>query len=367
MQIGYLKPTELERSLLVQAGVSDTEGELLVFRDAVLARAEVNRNRDQITAAGIDELAASIALMPVDSEHIERKVIGIFTAGRSLDSALMVDGFIYAKRFPEEASGILDGSKKLSIEAEVAVATCSICGGTFKRRSEYCDHLSDPFVSGAVRQLSGLKAVGGGTTVTPAGTDTGFNRDKVVFMASELAENDDRPLHVTLSAAIGPQEQEGDMNELEELRTQVQELLAKLATETARAETAEQKALDTEARMAEIEGNLQATVRSHDRYIRLMRAGFSETELAGIKASLATTDDAVIELLASSHSAKSAVVDPPADDDEDEDDEQETEAGCGSGDEDKKEDVKASEVVMGDALPDSGFAISWSPALFGVQ
>jgi len=171
----------------MQAG---EEGDILVFKNAVLARAEVNANRDEITLDGIGELAATIAGRPIDDEHQIDKLVGAFTAGRPLEDgkALSVDGFIWADRWPELAEMVRAGKKGLSIEAGATKAVCSVCGGEFQGSHDYCEHIfskRSKVKHNAIRTLHGLKAKGGATTFVPAASSAKFSE---IFMVASHSD-----------------------------------------------------------------------------------------------------------------------------------------------------------------------------------
>lgn len=182
-------------SFEMQAG---EEGDILVFKGAILARAEVNANRDEILPEGIRELAATIAGRPIDDEHEISKLVGAFTAGRVLESqdpnanALSVDGFIWADRWPELAEMVKAGKKGLSIEAGATKAVCSVCGGEFQGSHDYCEHIfskRSKVKHNAVRTLHGLKAKGGATTFVPAASNAQFGKE-IYMVASHEDIND---------------------------------------------------------------------------------------------------------------------------------------------------------------------------------
>ena len=165
--------------------VAQAEGDILVFKNAILARAETNKNGDTINVTGIAELAASLAGRPIDYEHQPYELRGVFTAGRVYDEmALSTDGFIWADRYPEDAEAVRNGEYGLSIEATAQNATCSVCGGVYGNASEYCDCLRGRKKSGANRILSGLKAKGGAITRNPAATESKFSQSELYFVAS---------------------------------------------------------------------------------------------------------------------------------------------------------------------------------------
>jgi len=154
-------------------------GEILYFKHAVVARVETNKNMDEISEEGAYELASSIAVMPIDDDHIEQRIVGIFSDAEVEEGAVSTNGVIYARRFPDIVSDLYMGKRWLSIEADAEMAECSVCGGRFKRKDELCAHLCSPIQvrrkEGYRRKLSGLRAIGGGITPHPAGTDTSFD------------------------------------------------------------------------------------------------------------------------------------------------------------------------------------------------
>lgn len=221
--ITWGSPTEAEanmaRGLLAASDTLGADGELLAFRNAVLARVETNKNGDCIDEQGLSDLAASIQFMPVDDEHLERKVVGFFLGGEAQEGALVTSGVLFAKRFPREIAAVISGAKELSVEADVSEAECSVCGGVFRSRKDYCEHLRDRSVTGAVRKLRGLKCVGGAIVFSPAGTDTKFSRSDngLKFIASEGDEGGAVRVRFTsemtempLNASAGEDRVEGD-------------------------------------------------------------------------------------------------------------------------------------------------------------
>ena len=91
------------------AAVGGKPSSVLRFRNAIIAREEVNKNRDEITLEGLHELAASLALQPIDLYHHEKELCGMFLSGEvvkdHLGNALSASGLIYADRFPDTARG----------------------------------------------------------------------------------------------------------------------------------------------------------------------------------------------------------------------------------------------------------------------
>jgi len=178
-----LTPKEIE---LVGSGAG---ARFVRFKHAILARAEVNKNRDRITPEGIQELAATLPLTAIDDEHKKTVVVGYFTDARVVDEkgvpSLDTDGLLYADRFPQQTQEVLNGSRFLSVEAGADKAECSICHASFTTEDEYCAHLNQRLMDKqAERVLYGLQAKGGATTRRPAGTDTRFDLNHVELLAS---------------------------------------------------------------------------------------------------------------------------------------------------------------------------------------
>lgn len=186
---------EVEFSALapdLQAHVNQLEAaqddRFLYFKNATLVRAEVNKNRDEVSEEGLQELAATLPMTAIDLEHDHQKVIGFYTAARVLDKSLSTDGLIFKNRFPKEAEGVRDGSYLKSIEASADKAQCTECQKFFEGRAQYCEHLAGRT---AVRKLFGLKAQGGAVTKRPAGTNTAFDANSIMLIASLPDEKPD--------------------------------------------------------------------------------------------------------------------------------------------------------------------------------
>lgn len=184
-------PTEVNMVL----GQSFEPGELLRWKNAELARAEVNANMDELSNDDIGTLAATLPLMPLTNEHGE--IIGLFTAATSEDAPgfpskkrLLTEGIMYRRRFPDVADEIMNGTKRLSIEAIADMAVCSLCGGEFPHMRAYCSHLKNRHATGASRRFKGIRAVGGGAVRRPAGSSTGFDRRQVYMVASHQESDD---------------------------------------------------------------------------------------------------------------------------------------------------------------------------------
>ncbi|MCW7071870.1 MAG: hypothetical protein OCU12_06065 [Methanophagales archaeon] len=171
---------------------AEESGDVLRFRNAILAVAEVNKNRDEIDEEGIREIAATLPGRPIDDDHDYNRNVGVFTAARAVPVTLgstetwgvSTDGLIWADRWPHVAEDVQTGKGKLSIEAGAKKAICSICGGEFSSTIEYCTHLLHRAATGAVRRLKGLRAKGGAITRNPAGTGCEFDATAVYFVAS---------------------------------------------------------------------------------------------------------------------------------------------------------------------------------------
>lgn len=159
-------------------------GRLLRFQNAPLARAETNLNGDAIDDQGVEEIAASLANLPIDLEHDKKTIVGYYTGAHSDKGAVVTDGYIFSERHPDAALGVLYGTMKQSIEADAKEAVCSVCGGVFTSPQGYCAHLSNRKSSGAVRKLRGLKATGGALVKNPAGSRTQFDPQGLEIIAS---------------------------------------------------------------------------------------------------------------------------------------------------------------------------------------
>lgn len=277
-----------------------TEGEILKFSDAILARAEVNKNADGIDASGLSELAQTLPLMPLDDEHVSDKVIGFFTGAAVRGDALYTTGIIYAQRFPEITQDIVAGRKHLSVEAYGAQARCSVCNEVFASPRDYCTHLAGRPSNGAVRWLSGLRAIGGGAVRRNAGTDTTFDRNGFTLLAS-LAD-DASPVvssapcdtTVTVPDEHSVQAEQGDeqkMDELEKTLAETQALLAQREQELQAAQEREQ------ALVAAQQEELAALRRTFDRKAEMLAAGFGADAVNALEAKLATVDQDVFALL----------------------------------------------------------------------
>lgn len=175
----------------VDPGVDWAQVRALYFRNAILARAESNRNRDRLPSEEIAALARTIGGMPIDNEHRFEEVVGVFTRGREVEDsgvpAVSVDGLLWPQRFPEIARETVSGERRLSMEVWIAAATCAECGQRFTTATDYCDHLHK---RQADRILHGVMGFGGAVTVRPAGTDTVFDAGRMTVVASHNRDDD---------------------------------------------------------------------------------------------------------------------------------------------------------------------------------
>jgi len=164
-------------------------GDLLRFRNAILAVQETNKNNDHISEANINELAATLAGRAIDVNHDELSNAGVITAARSIlykgNPAVAIDGLGWRDRYPKEWDGVRAGTHHLSVEADAKKAICSTCRNEFETSSLYCDHLKNRRLTGAKRGFIGLKGKGAGITTNPAGTDTRFDREQIFVVAHQ--------------------------------------------------------------------------------------------------------------------------------------------------------------------------------------
>lgn len=172
---------------------ASNKGDILVFDNAILCHEGGNANNDWIPTDEVQNLASTISGRPIDREHDQDEILGVFTAGRVIDDggkkALSVDGLIWADRFPHDAENVSDGHAQLSVEALAQTASCTICNQVFAKASEYCDHIKDRKRIGAYRKLHGLKSKGGAVTLNPADSDAGFGYAEIRMVASHQEDN----------------------------------------------------------------------------------------------------------------------------------------------------------------------------------
>jgi hypothetical protein len=304
---------------------NEKSGEVLRFRNAILVVAETNSNQDTILEEELQNLAATLPGRPIDDDHAWQKCVGVFTEASVVKVGemwgLRVSGLIWADRFPEAADGVRTGRLKLSIEADAASAECSICGDTFSRAVEYCEHLLDRVRHGANRILHGLRAVGGGLTPNPAGTGTDFDPTLVYFVAHHLEEGGDAETDTTVDAEPSPEERQREKEQqteggssmdktLEQLQAELQEMTRKhdeqvVVREGVEASLAEvQEQIETlTAKVEELTGQLDTAnqekaqvVTAHRKEVLVMK-GMDEKEIEGKEEDIGSMTDAQFELL----------------------------------------------------------------------
>jgi len=289
----------------VHSMLASEDGELLKFTGARLCLSGRNANGDGISDEGLHELASTLSLMALDDEHISNKVIGFFINPRVENSALYTDGLVYARRFPEISRDIISGAKKLSIEANAMKASCSECNKVFDRPSEYCEHLRGRPANGATRWLSGLKAIGGGATYTPA-YNTAFDENGFTMIAS-LSNVSVPDQQVSASNT----QQEADMPNIEELQATLEQVRAELAAKVENLATVEARVSELEAALSEREtalqealtevqstqASLQAERVGFSRSLDMLDAGFNRDEVSQMEAALRVADESLINVL----------------------------------------------------------------------
>ncbi len=343
---------ELEAAVAAAISAEDMAGELLVFKNAVLVRAEVNKNGDRFDGAALQEIADSVPLMPIDYEHVEKRLVGLFTAARVEGDAVLTDGIIYAKRFPDVAADVASGKLKLSVEVMIGTAKCSVCAGQFKSRKEYCSHLKEPKRYAAARIVTDLKCIGGGVTYNPAGTDTTFDREGMVFMASEESDG---------VIAMRMEDSQEDGMELEELKAEVQRLTDLLAV--ANTQNAEKDTLlaSKDGEIAKLQAGIEGEKRVRERSITLLAAGYNQDQLKSIEGDLAICSDKAIELLvASAKLDKQQNAEPPAGEQD------QTNASTDEDTVDGKDgSPKPTPAALGDVTGGDGGVLRWTPEIFG--
>jgi len=153
---------------------------------------------DYLPAQEIEALAKNIGGMPIDDEHQFEDVVGVFTRGTVVKeanglAAVSVDGLIWPQRFPGIARELVEGKRQLSMEVWIASATCGLCGEIFRRADDYCPHLTH---KEADRTLHGVQGFGGALTVKPAGSDTTFDYNSMMVVASHQLEHSEPNLTI---------------------------------------------------------------------------------------------------------------------------------------------------------------------------
>jgi len=290
---------------LLTGGELDVIQEIVSFKDGILATVERNANGDYISPENALQIAASIPLHPLTTEHNKPdSIVGMFTYGKvwQVDEKqyIGVDGIVWPARSPTVVNEIMNGERKLSIEAVGDAVTCSKCGVTARRRQEYCEHLQ-PILAGrklapdVSRKFNNLRARGGAAVRDPAGTDTGFDRSAFLVIASELEDS--------ISEETMTEEHD---KLVQELRARIVELEAALAErETALTEKdefiasleANVKAAGEEATQALEAAKAEANTRL-ERVRRLVESGMDAEEIDRLMPVIASMTEEVFGVLA---------------------------------------------------------------------
>ena len=286
-------------------GGDPPSGELIKFSNAVLARAERNRNGDQIDAEGIRELAATLPLMPLDVEHVPDRVFAFFVDAQAVGDTLVTSGIMFAKRFPDVVKEIMSGERHLSIEAHAREARCEVCNQSFASEQNYCAHLAGRPANGATRILRGLKAIGGGAVKRNAGTETFFDRNGFTLIASlrddtspaDLAEEDAGET----GCVTDTDSKETEMEELEKVKAALAARESELTAAQAQIEGLQAQVSTLEAAQTTLvtahEGALAKLRLANDRKLELLQADFTLEQINALEAKLADADPDVFKLL----------------------------------------------------------------------
>lgn len=302
-----LEPVTEQTTFVVAA---EDGGEVLRFRNAVFVVAETNRNRDTILEEELQNLASTLPGRPIDYDHQWQECVGVFTEAsvEKIDDdtwGLRVGGLIWADRFPDVAKDVREGRLKLSIEADAETAECSICSNIYARAKDYCEHLLDKVKHNAHRILHGLKAVGGGLTHNPAGTDTSFDMANVCFVAHHKTEEVGAEEETTdaIPSIGGPSMEE----QLEKLQAELKEMAQKFDATTAELESV--KAAHTKeiealtASVADLTSKLEVATTEKARLVKAHRTellkmnGMEEDEIEKVAEDVGTMTDAQFNLL----------------------------------------------------------------------
>jgi len=170
-------------------GTTYNKGEILMFRDVPLVTVEANKNRDIISEANAQEIAASVGLRPISVEHKNGSMAGIFTEAHYEAPHVVTSGLIYRKHVPTKVlEDMVAGNMSLSIEAAAEKASCTYCGETFLDQGDYCNHLKAKTVYNSYRKFEGMRGTGGAIVRDPAGSKTAIAAGAVSIIASHDAE-----------------------------------------------------------------------------------------------------------------------------------------------------------------------------------
>ena len=171
------------------------------FKRLALARAERNKNGDLLTRDNLEEIAASVGLMPITDRHPRNKatphIIGTMTGGYVADvtggdgagSYVFADGIMWSGRHPSLVRQTIEGKRLPSIEAVGTQVGCSVCGSWHSDDSTYCAHLKARILGSIGDNVSrlhkGLRTVGTALVPNPAGSHTGFHGGQFFLVAEE--------------------------------------------------------------------------------------------------------------------------------------------------------------------------------------
>lgn len=316
MGLGFVllegKPTQFEieyddgRMMALGAVSPDidfTKVRALYFHNAILAREESNKNKDRLPPEEIDALATSIGGMPIDDEHQFESIIGVFTKGQRVEDngrgAVSIDGLIWPQRFPVIAKEIVAGERSLSMEVWIASVTCSMCNEQFTKKEDYCAHLEH---KEADRILHGVLGFGGAATRKPAGTDTVFDVDRMMVVATDHRDQGGDPTKLPKDKTKG----KDDM----ELKEQVQALESQLGTTKTELGTVKTELGVAKTKITELEGELTtakeslteaqkatADLRWSVREQALSGVGYDEDKLKTDKETLEAMPDEAFDIL----------------------------------------------------------------------
>lgn len=183
--MAFEEPADGDLEKMNRYSAALTPGSIIKFKDAVLVRAEVNKNRDEVDEQGIREIASTLPLKPIDKGHKHEQVVGLFIDAEPTenDTAVSTSGLIFAGRFPDVARDLVAGNGHLSVDARAERALCKECGGVYHGESEYCAHINRDAGGRAVRKLEGLESDGGAIVPSPAGSDTHIPQQGLVMIA----------------------------------------------------------------------------------------------------------------------------------------------------------------------------------------
>jgi hypothetical protein len=164
------------------------DGSVLMFSNAILCHAEVNKNHDQILAEEIPNLVSTLAGKPIDLDHELANIHGVFTESREVVdnemAAVAVDGIIWADRFGNSARDIQNGKMMLSVEGDADNVSCSVCAKVFLKPAEYCEHIINRRLAGSSRIFHNLRGIGGALTYRPADQQARFDTGSIRMVAS---------------------------------------------------------------------------------------------------------------------------------------------------------------------------------------